>query len=279
MKSIDPGILPQSVCFSFTPSETAKQLYFYPTWCGHYFCNKNYFMKREFFPPLLIVFVRKGVFHFEYRNTCFDAQKGDVVLLDCSEPHHYYAENGLEFVYMHFDGSNSHEICQHILEQRGPLIQSEYNMLIGQLLYNMVDFYARGGIETMFQSSARIYKIFEYLLSPSKDDASENQPVEKVIRYIRSNIGKDISLDEMADIANLSTFYLAHLFKQRTGFAPKEYLINTRLDQAKVMLARTTKTIAEIAYEVGYSSSSSFNNMFVKRTDMSPRQYRQMYQR
>lgn len=100
-----------------------------------------------------------------------------------------------------------------------------------------------------------------------------------MIRYIRSNIGKDISLDEMADIANLSTFYLAHLFKQQTGFAPKEYLINTRLDQAKVMLARTTKTIAEIAYEVGYSSSSSFNNMFVKRTDMSPRQYRQMYQR
>ena len=279
MKSIDPGILPQSVCFSFTPSETAKQLYFYPTWCGHYFCSKNYFMKREFFPPLLIVFVRKGVFHFEYRSTCFDAQKGDVVLLDCSEPHHYYAENGLEFVYMHFDGSNSHEICQHILEQRGPLIQSEYNMLIGQLLYNMVHFYAHDGIETMFQSSARIYKIFEYLLSPSRDHASEDQPVEKVIRYIRSNIGKDISLDEMADIANLSTFYLAHLFKQQTGFAPKEYLINTRLDQAKVMLARTTKTIAEIAYEVGYSSSSSFNNMFVKRTDMSPRQYRQMYQR
>lgn len=278
MKSVDPGILPKSVCFSFTPSETAKKLYFYPTWCGHYFCNEHYFMKREFFPPLLIVFVREGIFHFEYRGLIFDAKKGDVVLLDCVEPHYYHAKNGLEFLYMHFDGSNSHEICHNILEQNGPLIQRENNLLIGQLLYNMVYFYMNDGIETMFQSSMRVYKIFECLLAPLKQHQKEDNPVDQVIRYIRSNIEKDISLDEMAEVANLSTFYLAHCFKQQTGFSPKEFLINTRLDQAKVLLARTTQTIAEIAYQVGYSSSSSFNNMFVKRMKMSPRQYRMIYQ-
>lgn len=66
MKSVDIGVLPNSVCFSFTPSELAKKLYFYPTWCGHYYCTKNYYMKRESFPPLLIVYVRNGIFHFEY---------------------------------------------------------------------------------------------------------------------------------------------------------------------------------------------------------------------
>lgn len=57
-----------------------------------------------------------------------------------------------------------------------------------------------------------------------------------------------------------------------------EYVINTRLDQAKILLARTTKPVTEIAYETGYSSGSSFNNMFVRRTGMSPRQYRRSYQ-
>lgn len=278
MKSVEPGILPQSVCFSFTPSELARQLYFYHTWCGHYFCNHNYFMRRNTFPPLLVVFVREGLFHVEYRGQVFDAAKGDVVLLDCSEPHYYHAHDGLEFLYMHFDGSNAHEICQQILHQSGPWIQQESNVLIGRLLYNMVDFYVHDGIETMFQSSMRIYHIFEYLLAPNGAQLKEDNPIDNTIRYIRNNIGKQISLEELAGVANLSSFYYAHRFKQQTGFSPMEYVINTRVERAKILLVRSTQSVEEIAYEVGYSSSNSLINMFVKRIGVSPKQYRKSRQ-
>lgn len=278
MKSVDPGILPQSVCFSFTPSELARQLYFYHTWCGHYYCSHHYYMRRDSFPPLLIAFVREGIFHIEYRGEVFDAGKGDIVLLDCMEPHYYQARDGLEFLYMHFDGSNSHEICQHILNQSGPLISQDSNVMIGRLLYNMVDFYIHDGIETMFQSSMRIYHIFEYLLAPNGPQPIEDNPVDSTIRYIRSNVGKDMTLNELADIANLSSFYYAHCFKKQTGFSPMEYVINTRLERAKILLARTTQPVAEIAYDVGYSSSNSLINMFVKRVGVSPKQYRKSHQ-
>lgn len=278
MKSVDPGILPQSVCFSFIPSNMAQELYFYPTWCGHYYCTHNYFMRRDTYPPLLIVFVREGVFNFEYRGNSFSAEKGDVVLMDCMEPHYYAAEDGLEFLYMHFNGSNSHEICQHILQEQGPLIQGENNVLIGRLLYDMVEFYCRNGIETMFQSSMRIYQLFQYLLAPASHQDENSTPIETVIHYIRSNIGKNISLEELADIANLSVYYFAHLFKHQTGFAPMEYVTNTRLERTKILLARTTKSVAEIAYEVGYSSSSSLINMFIKKVGISPTKYRRTHQ-
>lgn len=277
MKSVDSGILSHSVCFSFTPSELAKQLYFYPTWCGHYYCTDNYYIKRESYEPLLIVFVREGKFHIEYRNYNFDAEKGDIVLLDCREPHYYHAYNGLEFLYMHFDGSNAHEICQHILDESGPLIRQESNILIGNLLYNMVNFYENNGIETMFQSSMRIYHIFEYLLSPPEKDVQNDTPLENVLHYIHSNMEKTLSLEELSEVANLSPYYFAHRFKQQTGFSPMEYVINTRLNHAKVLLVRTNKSVAEISYEVGYSSSGSLINIFVKRIGMSPSQYRKLY--
>lgn len=68
MQSVDPGIRSESVCFPFTPSQTARELLFYPTWCGHYYCTANYFMKRDSYPPLLIAYIRKGRFRVEYRG-------------------------------------------------------------------------------------------------------------------------------------------------------------------------------------------------------------------
>lgn len=278
MKSVDPGILPQSICFSFTPSELAQKLYFYPTWCGHYYCTDHYFMKRETYPYILILFIRNGKMHVEYNSQCFEAEKGDIVLLDCTKPHYYHAYNGLEFLYIHFDGSNSHEICEYILETKGSLIQDTGNILIGNLIYNMVDFYQNEGIESMFQSSMRIYHIFEYLLNPPVLQSESESPIEKSIHYIRQNYNECLNLNMLAEFANLSPYYFAHSFKKETGYSPMEYVTNTRLEHAKVQLIRTQKTISEIADEIGYSSNSSFSNMFLKKVGYSPKQYRKFHQ-
>ena len=98
--------------------------------------------------------------------------------------------------------------------------------------------------------------------------------MQDAIQYIRANIGKPVTLDELAKVAKLSPYYFSHCFKRQSGFSPMEYVINTRVDRAKILLARTSKSVEEIAYEVGYSSSSSFINLFVKREGVSPARYR-----
>ena len=279
-QSNNPGYLPGTLNFAISPSETARRLFYYPTWCGHCYCTSDYYYRRDYFPPNLVIFIRQGCLHVEYRGNIFDAQKGDVVLLDCSEPHYYHAKDGLEFLYIHFDGLNSHDICHYILDKSGPLIRQDSNLLIGKELYDMVEFYKRDDLEPMIQSSARIHRIFEHLLTQDRlhfQDHTED-PIAAAIRYIRGNIGKDISLQDLAERANLSTFYFAHCFKEETGFAPMEYIINTRLERARELLAQTNMPVGEVAYEVGYSSTSSLNNMFVKREGISPRQYRNRFQ-
>ena len=229
MKSVDIGVLPNSICFSFTPPEIARQLYFYPTWCGRYFCSSRYYMKRNSYPPLLVIYVRRGILNVEYRGERRQAREGDVVLLDCTEPHYYHAENNLEFLYMHYDGSNAHEITRHIinlhgwlfrredLDEEGNLVRDSRNERVNILLQDMVYLYEHNHAETMFESSARIYKLFEILLSPSTQEQKDELPITAAVEYIRANVGKPITLEELADIAKLSPYYFSHMFRDCGG--------------------------------------------------------------
>lgn len=165
-------------------------------------------------------------------------------------------------------------LCRRITERHGWLIRRDNNTLIGNLLYDMVRFYDENGVETDMQRSARIYRMFDLLLSPSAAEQSADTPVEQAIQYIRSHIGQPISVEELASTVCLSASYFAHMFKRRTGFSPADYVINSRIERAKVLLVRTQKPIAEIAEEVGYSTSGSLINLFVKKVGTSPRQYR-----
>ncbi|MFV0529568.1 MAG: helix-turn-helix domain-containing protein [Lachnospiraceae bacterium] len=278
MKSVDIGITEVSSCFSFTPSKQSAGLFFYMTWCGHYFCNSKYFKKRTSYPPLLALYIRGGAMHVEYGTRVFDAQKGDVVLIDCRYPHYYHAQNGLEFVYMHFDGSNAHELCAHILERRGPLLRSRNNALIGNFLYNTVRFYEEGNIESAFDTSLRVYKLLHLLSETNDYESSEDNPVNIAIHYIHENISQKITLRTLAELTNLSVYYFSHLFKRETGYAPMDYTLTIRMDCAKALLIKTDKRVTEIAYEVGYGSCGSFINAFTDRVGCSPKIFRRLMQ-
>nr|WP_296826273.1 AraC family transcriptional regulator [uncultured Megasphaera sp.] len=247
---------------------------FYPTWCGHYYCMKQYFMRRESYAALLLIYIRSGIMNISFRGKDYRAHQGDVVLLDCYEPHYYQAEDGLEFLYLHFDGSNARELTDYILENTGPLIQLDTNSEIDQGLYDMVSFYEKDGLETPFQVSLRIYKLLALLSIPNKTTVRSQDPIASAVKYIHNHIGKDITLKELAEVAQLSPYYFAHCFKEQTGYAPIEYVINSKINQAKIMLVHGTESVESIAFSLGYSSSNSLINLFLKRIGMTPHQYR-----
>ena len=274
MQSTDPGVLPNSSCFSFTPSEITKKYYYYPVWCGHYFCNSEYFMKRDYYPYLLLVHVRKGEFYFDYMQQQIVARKGDVVLIDCQEPHFYHASDDLEFLYVHFDGVNAHELCRHIIDQHGILFRGEHTLVIDDLLYHLVKKHENNQLITAVENSLAIYQMLAALMSRPQTLPPQDSAVDSAIQYIRNNVGEKITLAQLARMANLSVYYFSHVFKVHTGYSPIEYVISTRLDTAKVLLKTTTLSISEIAYQVGYNNSGSFINMFVQKMGCSPKEFR-----
>ncbi len=94
----------------------------------------------------------------------------------------------------------------------------------------------------MFATSMRIYRLLQML--NDLDDystPSEESPVHIAIRYIRDNVGKKITLQELADLSNLSIYYFSHRFKDETGYSPMDYVINLRMDKAKILFDKNLK--------------------------------------
>lgn len=100
-------------------------------------------------------------------------------------------------------------------------------MLIGSLLRQMVAFYEQDGVEGMFDNSMRIYRLLQLVCVSEASSPREEDAIERTIRYVRGNVGKQITLEELAKIANMSVYYFFHIFKQATGFSPIEYVIST----------------------------------------------------
>lgn len=82
-------------------------------------------------------------------------------------------------------------------------------------------------------------------------------------------------MDQIAENMYLSPFYISKIFKSEMGDTPIRYLINIRLERAKILLENGDNgSIQEIAAMVGYDDAYHFSKLFKKRYGMSPSEAR-----
>lgn len=98
--------------------------------------------------------------------------------------------------------------------------------------------------------------------------------LQPAIDYIHTYLNRNLSLNELANVVNLSPTYFASLFKRTVGISPHQYVIRQRVEQAKVMLSKTDLAIADIALRVGFSSQSHLTQQFKRVTGVTPKHVR-----
>ena len=95
----------------------------------------------------------------------------------------------------------------------------------------------------------------------------------KVAAYIEEHFGEPVTVADMADLVDLSTYYFCRAFKQSFGVSPHRYLANRRIEHAKRLLIEHRQSITHIALEVGFDETSSFSAAFRKATGLTPTSY------
>ena len=81
----------------------------------------------------------------------------------------------------------------------------------------------------------------------------------------------------IANQLHLSTKYLSSLLKQLTGQTTQQHIHNKLIEKAKEKLSATSFTVSEIAYQLGFEHSQSFNKFFKTKTNISPLEFRKSF--
>jgi AraC family transcriptional regulator len=98
--------------------------------------------------------------------------------------------------------------------------------------------------------------------------------LRRVTEFMEENLEQDLTLAEIAGIAELSPFHFARAFKQATGSTPIQFLTRRRIDLAKRLLLESELPIVEIGLRAGFKNQSHFTTLFRKITATTPKAYR-----
>ena len=96
----------------------------------------------------------------------------------------------------------------------------------------------------------------------------------RVQKYIIANLTEDLSLEQLAEVAETSPQHLSRLFRKECGVTITDYIRKQRIGEAKWMLQSTDNPIYEIAEALGFSSQNYFCNVFQKETGMTPSDFK-----
>jgi transcriptional regulator GlxA family with amidase domain len=104
-----------------------------------------------------------------------------------------------------------------------------------------------------------------------------DEDIKRVQDYIEKNYTEKIMIDELADFVATGRRTFERRFKEATNNSPIEYIQRVRIEAAKRFFEASRKNVSEVMYEVGYSDTKAFRDIFKKVTGLTPVEYRNKY--
>ena len=189
-------------------------------------------------------------------------------------PHVLYADEQalLEFKYVTpFLEENPHKVIYHNSEIQNIDIASLANEIMREWdnktpAYELV---IRANILKIFSEIIRIQNQNDNTLS----EISLTESLKKAISYINKNFST-VTEKETAKHCGLSYTHFSYAFKKSMGKSFNDYLLQIKLREAEKLLILTDKSITEIAYELGFSTSSHFILRFKEAKQITPSKFR-----
>jgi len=154
-------------------------------------------------------------------------------------------------------------------------IQREYHANIDKFSHSIII----AQIELLLSYCERFYE--RQFITRKKSNHQILERIEQILEDWFSHedlVEKGLpTAQQIADMVNVSPNYLGSLLKSLTGQSTQHHIHNKLIEKAKEKLSTTTLSVSEIAYQLGFEHSQSFNKLFKSKTNVSPLEFRRSF--
>lgn len=252
------------------------------TSCGHHtlvtwpdFTTTRPFGRRDY----QIIYIKNGNLFYTVDEKTKVCGKNSLLIYRPNEPQYYkyYLKDNPDIYWIHFTGKDTEDWLKatRLADNRTHQIKESksYSRLFDSIIAELQrkDYKFEEIVNLQFRELLYAFSRGIYNENFKKD--SMHRIVKETITYLSNHFKEPFNADEFAKSLNISSSWLTRLFRQQTGVSPHKYLIDLRIEKAKVLMTSDLK-IGEIAEMVGFTDQLYFSRVFKQSTGVSPSEYK-----
>lgn len=240
--------------------------------------RSHYKEREEGADQYILIYCTDGKGTIEVNGQKYSLGRSDAFCIPKGARHRYYADKKepWSILWVHFKGEDMKHFP--LEEQRLVHMNSRHSdnrmMVLFNLLFSVLEKnYTLGNF--IYISRVLLLILSEIYFREKIDESTmQDRHVTMVIRFMYQNLGKNLSLQQIADEVELSKSYLNAVFKAQTGRAPVEFFIHLKMQEACKLLKSADMYIYEVSERLGYEDQYYFSRIFKKVVGMPPRDYK-----
>lgn len=230
----------------------------------------------EFYDDFLIIYNFSGKIDVWFGYDRISTKPGDVIIIPPGECHKfvYFAKKKCQYFWCHFSGTVATETANELLKKHGKIFNIGVIPSVSQVFENIYTSMDNNCDNVTNDLLYTLLFSIKTLVNSELYDTTNTIDILKSIIFIQNNYNKEISVDDLCAMCNISKYNFMHKFKDVTGDSVHKFLINYRMMRAKQLLANSDMSIKEVANQIGFNDNMYFSRAFKKHFGINPTDFK-----
>lgn len=274
-------VIPKQIIDVLQNNDITKLLYI--TDIGYYpYAQGHYRLRKEGSNQNILIYCTEGEGFVSIKGERFKVCKNQFFIIESESPHLYASSdsNPWSIYWLHFTGEKSSLFNQFYNKiyniDESPISRINDRIQLFEEIYQNLEMgYSPDNLEYTslclwhFIASFRFIQQFREIKRSKQGDV-----VDAAINFMRNNIEKKLSLEDIAINVRYSQSHFGELFQKKTGYTPLKYFTQLKIQKACQLLDFTDMRIKEVADTLGFYDQYHFSKVFLKEIGETPSNYK-----